>query len=276
MRIGVTGAHGFIGSHVVKIARDRGYDVSLFDKPADVTSLGDVYSWVERLDAVINLAGILGTAETIGHDKDCVAVNVIGALNVADACELRDVPLVQIGTGHKGTPNVYAITKACAEDLLLARAQWQGQRINVVRAYHAYGPGQKAPAPWGTATVTKIVPNFVCRALAGLPLPIHGDGSQLVDLVHVRDVAHVLVDAVDGPWGEVVEAGTGEGRPVVEAAQDIIDFVGGPSHIEHVPMPPGFTPGGVVATKPASWSVPWPFGLLDTVAYYRTLLEDGA
>jgi nucleoside-diphosphate-sugar epimerase len=126
-------------------------------------------------------------------------VNILGALNVYDAAAARDIPVVQIGTGHKGQPNPYAITKACAEDLGLARAGVGGERIVVVRAFHAYGPGQKACAPHGRGTVRKIVPSMVCRALTGMPVQVNGSGDQAIDLVYVDDVAAALADALHAP-----------------------------------------------------------------------------
>jgi nucleoside-diphosphate-sugar epimerase len=105
------------------------------------------------VDAVINLAGVLGTAETIGEEYEAAHVNILGALNVFDV--FRNVPIVQIATGHEGQPNPYAITKSCITGLALSRAQWMGQQIAVVRAYHVYGPGQKMCAPHGHSKVRK-------------------------------------------------------------------------------------------------------------------------
>src|SRR6185295_1622073 len=103
-----------------------------------------------------------------------------------------------------------AVTKACAEDLILTRAKWSGLKANVVRAFHAYGPGQKAPAPYGSATVRKIIPAFVCAALAGDALRVNGTGQQRIDLIHVDDVARTLLDALQAPYGRTLEAGTGQ------------------------------------------------------------------
>jgi len=176
---------------------------------------------------------------------------------------------VQIGTGHKGQPNPYAITKACAEDLLLARTD---QPIAVVRAYHAYGSGQKACAPHGPSPVRKIIPSFVCRALTDMPVEVNGSGEQLVDLVHVNEVARVLVDAVDGPYGQVIEAGTGVARSVLSVAEQVIDLCGSSSPIVHLPMRPGEPERAVVAADPACGH-PFPYGMEQTIAYYRSLVR---
>lgn len=283
MRIGITGGAGFIGQAVRRVAGDD-HEIVTFDHPHDVRSFADVDTFVADVAAVIHLAGILGTAETLGHEAESVDVNIVGALNVARSCQRHDVPMVQIGTGHRGQPNVYAITKACAEDLVLARAQWSGLRANVVRAFHAYGPGQKAPPPYGHATVRKIIPAFVCAALAGDRLQVNGNGQQVVDLIHVDDVARTLLYALDRACAEVIgctfEAGTARGISVVRAAYDVIEACGSSSTIELVPMRAGEPPETEVVAdhydpfgsfSARFWGQPgW---LDDTIAYYREMLD---
>ena len=276
MRVLVTGGGGFIGQATCSALNRRGHQFVTFDHPDDVRDRGAVMQAVARVDGVIHLAGLLGTAETLDEGAKLVDVNVLGALNVADACELHDVPMVQIGTGHRGQLNVYAITKACAEDLVLARAEWGCLRANVVRAFHAYGPGQKAPPPYGSASVRKIIPAFVCAALAGDPLRVNGDGRQQIDLVHVDDVAVALCDALLGPYGRTIEAGTGVAVSVLQAALDVVEACGSSSEIVTGPMRPGEPLWSrVVADDPHGTPRPWP-SLDDTIAYYRRLLSVAA
>lgn len=272
-RILVTGGAGFIGQAVAAELAGRGDQVVTFDRPKSILRKGhlDIAFW--NVAGVINLAGVLGTEETLGAEKHAAEVNILGALNVFDVAADRGVPVVQIGTGHKGQPNPYAITKGCAEDLGLARARYRGEHIVVVRAFHAYGPGQKVCPPHGTASVRKIVPSFVCRALTGMPIEINGSGEQLIDLVHVDDVARVLVDALDVPAGSVLEAGTGKPTSVVDAAKDVAAVVGQPVELVFRPMRPGEPEDStVVAASPACHN-PWPHRLDETVDYYRRLIS---
>jgi UDP-glucose 4-epimerase len=270
-RIMVTGGAGFIGSAVRRVVEGQGDEFVSFDSPNDVRDPGAVIDCMASCDGVIHLAGILGTTETLEQEELLVGVNVGGALTVADAAHKHGIPMVQIGTGHRGQLNVYAITKACAEDLILARVEWGGLQANIVRAYHAYGPGQKAPPPYGKSTVRKIIPAFVCAALRGDPLYVNGTGGQTIDLVHVDDVAKVLVDGLEAPYGRTIEAGTGHAVTVVQAALDVIQGCESTSEIEFVPMRAGEPPTSqVVATEPACHTV-WPH-LDDTIAYYRRLL----
>jgi UDP-glucose 4-epimerase len=269
-RVLVTGAGGFIGSAVEAALAEQGHELVEFDYPRDVLHRSDVFDAVRSCDAVIHLAGVLGTSELLGHEQHAVDVNITGALNVFEAAD--DRPVVQIGTGHRGQLNTYAVTKACAEDLALTRAG-QGRPVNVVRAFHAYGPGQKPPAPHGHATVRKIIPSFVCRALTGMPVEIWGDGKQVIDLVHVDDVARALVAGLEGPYGRVIEAGTGVGTTVLDAAQLVIETCGSFSDIVHLPMRPGEPEGTtVVAADPFPYRYGLAAGLEQTIPWYRDLL----
>jgi UDP-glucose 4-epimerase len=270
----VTGSAGFIGQHTAAELEARGHEVVPFDRPQDVGGylVVDKAFAVHEPDAVINLAGALGTPELFGAERHAATVNILGALNVYIAAARLNIPVVQIGTGHKGQPNPYAITKACAEDLGLARAQWCGEKITVVRAYHVYGPGQKPGPPYGPAAVHKFFPTFACRALTGLPLELCGGGGQLIDPVHVSDVAVSLADAITGPYGTVIEAGCGKSVSVAQVASDIAAAAGG-GRLRDVAARQGEPHGAeVVAGAPACRN-PWPYLVNETVEWYRAWLN---
>lgn len=272
MRVLVTGGGGFIGSAVRRYLESTGDEMVSFDHPSDVRHPSEVWAAVHDADAVIHLAALLGTEETLDSPKLSVDTNIIGTLNVLAAARDLNRPMVQVGTGHRGQYNVYAITKACAEDLALMMAQFRGVKVNVVRAFNAYGPGQKAPPPYGNATVNKIGPAFICAALRGDPLRVFGSGEQVVDLIHVDDIARCLVEALEGPYGRVIDAGTGEPVHVVDAAQAVIDACESNSWIEFVPMRDGEPDDAYVCAEVGlDYARPWP-SLDDTVEHYRNLL----
>jgi len=268
----VTGGAGFIGGFVFDELRSRGFTPVSFDSPKDVCSKDDLTADMRDCSAVINLAGRLGTSETFGVERETAEVNILGALMVADVARFYGVPMIQIGTGHKGQSNPYAITKACAEDLLLNRAKVSGEKVSVVRAFHAYGPTQKMCAPHGPSLVRKIIPSFVCRALTGMPIEVNGSGLQEVDLVHVADVASVLVDALEMPFGEVYDAGTGRGMTVLDVARTVIDLCGSNSEIRFLPMRDGEPEFSKVVAESPQCDRLFPFGMLETIDYYKKKL----
>lgn len=274
-RILVTGAHGFIGQAVCKELESRDMAPVPYDHPNDVRDT-DALERAARdsIDGIINLAGILGTAETVGEEYEAAEVNIMGGLNVLDVARSFQIPLVQIATGHEGQPNPYAITKSCISQLAIGRAVWTGQKVAVVKAFHVYGPGQKMCAPHGRSKVRKIIPSFVARALTNMPIEINGDGLQVVDLVYLDDCARVLVDSLDGPYGEIVEAGTGVGTTVIDAANTVVRWCGSKSAIVHMPMRQGEPVGAVVvADRPLCLNA-FPYKLDETIDWYRRKLAD--
>lgn len=268
----VTGSAGFIGRAVIAELEARGHKALRFDSPLDVRKFDEVLDAAGNADGIINLAGMLGTPELFGNEVTASEVNILGALNVYDAAFALNIPVVQVGTGHKGQPNPYAITKGCAEDLGLARAQWKGEKITVVRAYHAYGEYQKVGPPHGTAGVHKFFPTFACRALTGMPLELCGGGGQLIDPVHVTDCATVLADALDGPYGEVLEAGNGHPVYVGQVARDIAAAAGVTPEIKITEQRDGEPLGDIVVAGSPQCSNPWPYMVSETVDWYRSWL----
>lgn len=279
MRVLVTGSSGFIGRHLVAELEARGHVAVPYDRPHDVCDPDRLRfaCHASRAEAIVHLAGMLGTPELLGSEHEAARVNVLGAVNVYDVAAGHGIPVVQIGTGHKGQPNPYAITKACAEDLGLARARWLGEKITVVRAYHVYGPGQAPGPPHGPAQVHKFFPTFACRALEGLPLELCGGGGQLIDPVHVSSVAATLADAISGPYGTVTEAGCGKPVSVARVAQDIADaaraLTGAAIVTGHTVAPrPGEPKGAEVVAADPVCRDPWPYLVSETVEWYREWL----
>jgi nucleoside-diphosphate-sugar epimerase len=143
--------------------------------------------------------------------------------------------------------NPYSITKTCAERFAWMFNKERGTRIAVVRALNAYGPGQKSKP------VRKIIPTFIEAALAGKPIPIYGDGSQIMDMIWVRDVAEILVRALvmdHGNFSTPFEAGTGKNTSVQVIAELVLDVTGSPAGVEYLPMRPGEPESSVVLGNP--------------------------
>ena len=95
MRIAVTGASGFIGSHLTRYLSERGHEVLRVDvrgveRPVDVTSFEQVDRFFSehRPEAVIHLAAIANIPECIRDPRRCFEVNVLGTLNVVE-CSVR-------------------------------------------------------------------------------------------------------------------------------------------------------------------------------------------
>lgn len=285
----VTGAVGFIGTYVVEALQARGRDVIAFDRrtcPGVETILGDVRDPAAVTDAMshadswIHLAGVLGTQETITNPVPAAETNILGGLNVLQAAAQYGLPGVNIAVGNWWENNTYSISKSTIERFASMYRLYRDLPVTVVRALNAYGPRQSVAAPFGPSKVRKIMPSFICRALTGTPIEVYGDGSQIMDMIHVRDVADLLVRALEhteqhGGIDTVLEAGTGRRTTVLDIAQTVVKEAG-QGDITHLPMRPGETPGAVVLGDPGTLDMlgprnltPLEDGISETVAWYR-------
>jgi UDP-glucose 4-epimerase len=258
MIIGVTGGSGFIGSWVQREAEVLGHTVLVLDHKQRGGMLGDVrdrtvvFEFAAHVDAIIHLAAILGTAETIEEPMPAVETNIIGAINVFEAASRYDLPVVFPAVGNSGIGRgTYAVTKTCVEDFVAMYREDRGLRITAVRPMNAYGPGQSVPAPYGSSKVRKIVPTLTCFALSGHPMPLYGGGKQVSDTVHVRDVAQVMVQAVlaasEGTVPEFpIDVGNVQPTTVRQVADQIASNIPG-AVIDDLPMRPGEPEGGPLA-----------------------------
>jgi nucleoside-diphosphate-sugar epimerase len=124
------------------------------------------------------------------------------------------------------------------------------------------------------ASVHKFFPTFACAALNVESLELCGGGRQVIDPVHVSDVAVALADAIGGPYGQVVEAGCGKPITVAQVAADIADMAEYtvPWRLAVGPGRPGEPRDAeVVAAVPACRN-PWPYLVPETVEWYRQWL----
>lgn len=243
-RVGVTGAGGFIGSAVTKVLVEQGWTVGHLDLPVhDVRVIGPHDFIHLNLNAVIHLAGVLGTHELFDTVDLAIDSNVRGTAKVLEAAKLADIPYVGI-TMPAVFPSIYAATKLAATGLERAFHHTYGLPVSRVRAFNAYGPGQKH----GPGHPQKIVPTFAVEAWANRPIPIWGDGEQTVDLVHAGDLARMLVDALDHGDDVTFDGGTGKALTVNEVADFVIEVTGSTAGKRYLPMRRGEVPTQIVAT----------------------------
>lgn len=218
-RVLVTGGDGFIGRYVVALLRNFGIQACAFDRTLenDILDTNEVNHFVKWADAVIHLAGVLGTSELFAQAHVAVDVNVHGTLNVLEAMRGTGKHLVLIDQPHIWF-NVYEATHLAAARMAQAFCRDFDVPLDVVCAYNAYGPGQKVE---GRGHPRKIIPTFSVNAWSGRPIIITGDGSQVVDLIYAGDIAHAFLMALirGGGIGHTHHAGTGEPMSVGTVAE---------------------------------------------------------
>ena len=240
MRYLVTGAAGFIGSHLCRRLVDEGHDVVGLDDLSDGTldNLVDVRSLAfEQADlrnedlvrkiaagcaVVLHHAAMKSVPRSVRLPEATTDVNVRGTLNVLLAA--RDAgagvvfassssvygdqdafPLREVVEPRPRSP--YAATKLAGE--ALCRAWWHSYGVPTIafRYFNVYGPWQDP-----TSEYAAVIPRFAVAALEGRSATIFGDGEQARDFTYIDDVvqANILASRMpEAARGRVMNVGGG-------------------------------------------------------------------
>lgn len=259
-KVGVTGGMGFVGRYVVEELLRKGYTPVIFDHhkrssgeyPEGVeVFLGDVRDEVAmtefgaHIDAMIHLAAVLGTQETVKNPRPAVRSNLEGGMNFLEAVAQYNLPAVYIAVGNWFMNNPYSISKNMIERFVHMFNADRGTRVNIVRAVNAYGPRQLSAEPFAHGKVRKITPALVCRALSGMPMELYGGGKQVSDMVYVADVAKALVLALEeaekgNVFDHAIEVGSVERTTIREVAKEVgamVSFITGEEEVGIVDLP---------------------------------------
>jgi UDP-glucose 4-epimerase len=167
---------------------------------------------------------------------------------------------------------VYGAGKLSGEFLTRAYAETYGLETRIVRPFNSYGPRSHFEGDSG-----EVIPKFILRALAGLPLVIHGSGEQTRDFMFVSEAARWLVElsGVLSLVGRVVNIGTGVETRIIDLAASVLDEVGSKSPVVHGESRPGDLPRLVADTSLVRTACDFHLdvglreGLKRTIAWFR-------
>lgn len=299
MKVLVTGGSGFIGSHLVDALVEDGHQVTVLDlwismpgavhvgKPGFRFEYGNILDTplMDRLcseaDVVFDLAGILGTSETLNGIslQDVIQTNLIGLSHILEATTKAGALLIYLTSPDVPWLNPYRITKQAAEGLCRMYHREFGARIVVLRLGNVYGPrerwqGANLGAPYN---YRKVVPTFIRRALSGGPLEIYGDGSQKAPYIYVGDVVRAMMMAMDNgdAVGKLIPIVRNPSLSVNELATEVLKATDSQSEIVYVPMRAGEQHIDVQLDTETAWNLlgfeaetDIGVGLAKTVPYY--------
>ena len=277
-RVGVTGAAGFIGSHLCKRLLAERVEVvgvddlsrgslrnleSCLDNPRfsfdvrDCARRHELRGVFTGCDAIVHLAaqkiprygGALMTLEAnvAGVNAACSAALALDAdLVVASTSDVYGngpSPLREDGPLVIGPPTTrrwaYAASKLYDEHVALALAEERGLRVTILRLFNVYGPNNHL-SWWGGPVVT-----FVEALLDGDPMEIHGDGRQVRTFTYVADTVDGIVRALRAPGarGEVVNIGSSQPITILRLAELVQRMVGVPGPLRAHLLPYDALPG---------------------------------
>lgn len=244
----VTGADGFIGSHLVERLTRDGHRVTGLDLARGIDLSGETIPerYFRGADWVFHLAGASDIIPSILRPAEYHRANVTVTVNVLEACRkahIKKFIYAASSTCYGKNPPVptpetapiapqfpYALTKYLGE--LYALHYWQVYKLPVVslRLFNVYGPRARASGDYGPVFST-----FMAQKLAGKPFTVVGDGEQKRDFTFVVDVVDSMILAARSSiTGEVFNVGTGQPQSV----NRLVELLGG-SKVVHIPKRPG-------------------------------------
>ncbi len=301
----VTGGAGFLGSHLCGRLLDEGLEVVCMDNLI-TGSLDNIESYFGRdgftfvqhdvtnfihvpgeLDYILHFAspaspidylklpiqtlkvGSLGTHKALGLAKSKGARFLL-----ASTSEVYGDPLVHPqpenywgNVNPVGPRGVYDEAKRFAEAITMAYRRHHHVDTRIVRIFNTYGPRMRA----GDG---RVVPTFICQALAGEPLTAFGDGSQTRSFCFVADLIEGIWRLLNSDHADPVNIGNPSEMTVIEFAREIIRLTGSKSEIVFTPLPEDDPkvrqPDISLARRVLGWEpkVSLAAGLEETIAFF--------
>lgn len=262
----VTGAAGFIGSHLTERLLNEGVEVVGIDNlavgrlanlahlrshsglrfyEADICDAAAVRELVAGADTLFHLAGLADIVPSIDRPQDYYRANVDGTLTVMEAVRAANISRVVYAASSScyGLPDVfptpesaeirpqypYALTKYLGERLVMHWGQVYGIATSALRLFNVYGPRARTSGTYGA-----VFGVFLAQKRAGRPFTLVGDGTQTRDFTYVTDVADAFVRTARAPLaGEIMNVGSGRTCSI----KNLIELLGG--DVVRIPKRPG-------------------------------------
>lgn len=245
----VTGAAGFIGSHLCdalsKGEKPTGIDLqkcaaqNCAYKKCDVRDLPSLLKATKGASKVFHLAAQVSVQKSIEDPAEDFSTNALGTLNVLEACRKNDVPSLVYASSAAiyGTPQYspideahplsplspYGNSKLAGEKLCSLYSSLYGLKTVRLRFFNVYGKGQSPTSPY-----SGVITKFSSRLQKSQPPLIFGSGLQTRDFVHVSDVARACVQASESKAaaGNAYNIGSGKETSILSLANLMIKLSG--------------------------------------------------
>ncbi len=228
-RVLVTGAAGFIGSHITEFLVAEGYEVVGLDNfhtgreenlarvrdrielvIGDICDRDKVLEVVDGVDYIVHHAALTSVRESVHKPAEYNRVNIDGTVNMLEAARSAGVKRFVFASSSSvygeatsfpeketdlpAPESPYALTKLAGEHYCRIYHNLFGVKTIAFRYFNVYGPRQDPDSPYAA-----VIPIFSALLAKGRRPTIFGTGEQCRDFVHVRDVCRANLAALDAP-----------------------------------------------------------------------------
>lgn len=263
MKILITGAGGFIGSHLTELLVHQGYEVKAFVRynsknnwgwlensevinsseiiSGDIRDYDSVYNALKGCNTVFHLAALIGIPYSYISPKAYIETNVTGTYNVLQAAKELNIEQILVTSTSEtyGTAQYipidekhplagqspYSATKISADQLAISYFRSFELPVKIVRPFNTYGPRQSARA---------VIPTVITQILSGKNEIKLGNLSPTRDLTYVKDTCKGFLEIFKSEklFGEVTNIGMGNEISVGELVKKIALLSGRQVNIE--------------------------------------------
>ena len=303
MRVAITGAAGFVGSHLTDRFLADGHEVIGFDnfitgQPENLAHLAgeprfrfvqqdvsDPFTIEGPLDGVLHFASPASPPDYQKYPLETLKVGSIGTANALEIARAHRARFFLASTSEVyetywgyvssvGERSMYDEAKRFAEATTMAYHRSLGVDTRIVRIFNTYGPRMRPRDG-------RVVSNFIVQALMGEPLTVYGHGQQTRSFCYVSDLVEGMYRLFHSERWEPTNVGNPGEFTMLELAALVLELTGSTSPLEHRPMPADDPkqrkPDITVARTVLKWEpgVPLREGLARTIEYFRKVVAGG-
>jgi dTDP-glucose 4,6-dehydratase len=306
MRIVITGAAGFIGSHLSEALLDQGHAIVGIDNllTGDINNIAhltgrdfvflkhDVTNYISvdgPVDCVMHWASPASPIDYLELPIPTLKVGALGTHNALGLAKAKGARFVLASTSEVygdplehpqretywgnvnpiGPRGVYDEAKRFAEAMTVAYHRYHGLDTKIVRIFNTYGPRMRIHDG-------RAVPTFIAQALRGEDMTIFGDGSQTRSFCYVSDLVRGIIALMLSAVNEPVNIGNPQEMTIEQIARLILRMTGSTSRVVYRPLPTDDPkvrqPDITRARTLLGWEpkVSLEEGLTSTIEYFRT------
>lgn len=265
MRVLITGAAGFLGSHLSDKFIAEGHTVVGMDNliTGSMDNIAGLmgherFSFIKQdvsnyiyvagsLDAVLHFASPASPNDYLEHPIPTLKVGSLGTHNTLGLAKAKGARFLLASTsevygdpqvnpqpedywGHVnpiGPRGVYDEAKRFAEAITLAYQRYHGLETRIVRIFNTYGPRMRLHDG-------RVVPNFIYQALTGQPLTVYGDGSRTRSFQYYSDLVEGIYRLLHSDEKLPVNIGNPGEMTILDFAKAVIKISGSKSEIVHI------------------------------------------